>query len=159
MWHYFDVFFFFFFFFCCFPTAVAPTDVCTFLCTRPILLQQWDHLCSLRSSTTGRWRKQRVKGSLCGWSSRRLDNREEKMNPHRNHLECGGLQEPHWATLHLLLLKVASLSCTICTYAYQGRPWMCFTCFCAPFTQLCGSVLIHDPGQKCMSSSMLLGDS
>lgn len=33
-------------------------------------------------------------------------------------------------------------------------------CFCAPFCQLCGSVLIHDPGQKkkCMSSAPLFED-
>ena len=74
-----------------------------------------------------------------------------------------GLTALCWAKLSfttlVLLLNVASLSGDICTYAYQGRVWMySATCFCAPFCQLCGSVLIHDPGRECMSSSPLFED-
>lgn len=77
-----------------------------------------------------------------------------QVNP-RNVFKCRGLTVPHWAkcsfTSAHLLLFVASLSWDICTYAFQGHVWICSAaCFYALFCQLCGSVLIHDPGQKCM---------
>lgn len=100
------------------------------------------------------WWMQGMEGNLLGRGNC-------KTNPTQTpkKAKCWGVTVPKWDVTHLKAFFRSSVSLLwgFYTNAYQGLVWICFfTCFCIPLRQLCGSVLIHDPGLKCMFCTLLL---
>lgn len=80
------------------------------------------------------------------------------LNPQKNNQMLRRKSEPSLTRKHSSPAVLLLLLWGIYTYAYQGKAPCFFTSFCVPFRQLCRSVLIHDPGLKCMFCSLLFGD-
>lgn len=129
---------------------------------KPLFLCLWIVWRTVRRRIKAVWsRAGSGEATMQGMEGNLLGRGNCKTNPPQTpqKTKCWGVTVPKWGVTHLKAFFPCSVSLLwgFYTNAYQGRVWMCFfTCFCILLRQLCGSVLIHDPGLKCMLCTLSL---